>query len=69
MKHIQVELIQSSWAEMDNTNERHLCEMVLDWLRATDMINDIERLTEKVNTIRKLNNNQSENYSSSSKVT
>lgn len=48
LKHIQVELIQSTWAEMDNTNERHLFEMVLDWLKATDESLDVERLTEKV---------------------
>ncbi|XP_018497156.1 influenza virus NS1A-binding protein [Galendromus occidentalis] len=51
LKHIQVELIQSSWAEMDNTNERHLLEMVLDWLRATETTLEIDRLTEKVHLL------------------
>ncbi|OQR71220.1 influenza virus NS1A-binding proteinA-like [Tropilaelaps mercedesae] len=51
LRHIQMELIQSTLAEVESTNERHLFKMLLDWLRVgceRDGSLDMDRLTEKV---------------------
>ncbi|CAN8020068.1 unnamed protein product [Ixodes persulcatus] len=53
LPHIQVELVQHSNLEMDATNNKHLCHMVLDWMRASFDQEGVlmETLTEKVHML------------------
>lgn len=53
LPHIQVELVQHSNIEMDATNNKHLCHMVLDWMRASFDNEGVlmETLTEKVHML------------------
>ncbi|XP_022661871.1 influenza virus NS1A-binding protein homolog A-like isoform X3 [Varroa jacobsoni] len=54
LRHIQMELIQSTLVEIESTNERHLFKMLLDWLRvgwARDGELNMDRLTEKVHML------------------
>ncbi|XP_077538260.1 influenza virus NS1A-binding protein homolog isoform X3 [Haemaphysalis longicornis] len=53
LPHIQVELVQHSNLEMDATNNKHLCHMVLDWMRSSFDQEGVlmETLTEKVHML------------------
>ncbi|XP_075553007.1 influenza virus NS1A-binding protein homolog isoform X3 [Dermacentor variabilis] len=53
LPHIQVELVQHSSCEMDATNNKHLCHMVLDWMRSSFDQEGVlmETLTEKVHML------------------
>ncbi|XP_064457437.1 influenza virus NS1A-binding protein homolog isoform X2 [Ornithodoros turicata] len=52
LPHIQVELVQHSNVEMDSTNNKHLCHMVLDWMRSTfGEQGSLEAITEKVHML------------------
>ncbi|XP_022242439.1 influenza virus NS1A-binding protein-like [Limulus polyphemus] len=51
LPHIQVEQLQNSFEEMQATNQRHLCEMVLDWIKKCFDEHDINGVTEKVHML------------------
>ncbi|XP_076359904.1 influenza virus NS1A-binding protein homolog [Tachypleus tridentatus] len=51
LPHIQIEQLQNSCEEMQATNQRHLCEMVLDWIKKCFDEHDINAVTEKVHML------------------